>query len=201
MKTYSFAGFEPMIESLCGVKKGFFVDIGAHDGLEGKYFEDCGWEGVCIEPHPDLVPVLKANRKCRVEDCALWSEDTTVSFRALTGYTEMLSGIVESYDYRHSMRIERELDAMGGTSRIVQIPARRFDSIIKETKIDYLSIDTEGSELQILSNIDFNKYDITVICVENNFLDPAYEEFFKERGYKLHSTHLACDQIYVKIKN
>lgn len=197
----SFGNIEPIIEELVGKEKGYFVDIGAHDGISGNntiYFEKKGWEGVCIEPHPKVFPLLQRSRNCQLENCAVWQSDTDVMFLAVTGYAEMLSGIMESYDPRHYQRIQREVAGMGGSTELVKIPARKFSSIVTQKDIDFLSIDTEGSEMNILRNVDFNEYDIRVICIENNFMDPAYEEFFRERGYTLHSTHLGCDQIYVK---
>jgi FkbM family methyltransferase len=199
----SFGNIEPIIEKLCDTSEGFYVDIGSHDGLDGnntKYFEEKGWEGVCIEPHPIVFEKLKVNRKCQVENCAIWKEDTEVDFLAVSGYSEMLSGIIESYDPRHVDRINREISAMGGHAKKIKIPARRFDSIIKNNHINFLSIDTEGSEIEILKNVDFEKFQIDVICIENNFNDPSFEKFFNERGYHLHSTHLGCDQIYAKRK-
>ena len=204
----SFAGFEHILDELTNPEnienfKGFYVDIGAHDGLTGnntKFFEEKEWEGICIEPHPIVFEQLKANRKCRVENIAIWNKDTEVDFLAVSGYAEMLSGIVESYDPRHKARVDREIAQMGGSSVLVKVKAMKFDSLKLPTKIDFLSIDTEGSELQILDNVDFNKYDIRVVCIENNFMDPAYEKFFNDRGFTLHSTHLACDQIYTKNK-
>lgn len=204
----SFAGIEHIIDELTNPSrienfKGFYLDIGAHDGLSGnntKYFEEKGWEGICIEPHPLVFEQLKVNRTCRVECIAIWKEDTEVDFLAVSGYAEMLSGIIESYDPRHRARIEREIIHMGGSSQVVKVKALKFDSLLLPIKIDFLSIDTEGSELHILENVDFDKYDINVVCIENNFMDPVYEKFFNDRGYTLHSTHLACDQIYTKNK-
>jgi FkbM family methyltransferase len=197
----SFAGFENLIDSLLDTEKGFFLDIGAHDGLSGnntKYFEEKGWEGVCVEPHPKVFEKLKNNRTCRVVNAAIWNEDTEVDFLAVDGYAEMLSGIVESYDPRHRDRVEREISTMGGSSELIKIKALKFESLDLPYNIDFLSIDTEGSELKILEMVDFTKYHFKVICIENNFMDPFYETFFSERGYVLHSTHLACDQIYIK---
>jgi FkbM family methyltransferase len=198
---YSFTKIEHIIENLCNVDKGYFVDIGAHDGISGsnsKYFEEKGWDGICIEPHPDVFKLLKKNRVCSLSNAAVWKEDTEVDFLAVSGYPEMLSGIVESYDPQHSARIDREIEQMGGSSRLVKIPAMRFDTLVDRTHIDFLSIDTEGSELEILKNIDFDKYNIRVICIENNFNDPIFVEFFLERGYTYHSYHLMCDQIFYK---
>jgi FkbM family methyltransferase len=198
---YSFANFEPIIEQLCGVNKGYFVEIGALDGIDGsntKYFEDNGWDGVCVEPNPDLSDTLRKNRKCRVETCAVWREDGTVKFQVNKGGTQMLSGIVDTYDKRHIDRINNEAKMCGATSEVVEVQAKRFDSIVTQRKIDFLSIDTEGSELEILKGIDLKHYDITVICIENNFLDPAHEQYMNSQGYKLHSTYLHSDQVYIK---
>ena len=51
-----------------GMENGFFVDIGAHDGIElsnSYFFEKTkNWKGICIEPLPDIYKLLKKNRKC-----------------------------------------------------------------------------------------------------------------------------------------
>jgi FkbM family methyltransferase len=190
------------ILDLCSNKTdGFFVDIGAHDGIVGnntKLLEELGWSGICIEPHPRVFESLKKNRKCRVSNFAIWEVDTVVDFLALSGYPEMLSGILQSYDPRHAHRVKSELEHYGGESVIVKVEAKKFETIVKEAKIDFLSIDTEGSEMNILQQIDFSKYDIRLICVENAFGDPEFKKFFSERGYKLFQTYLACDQLYYK---
>ena len=53
------------------------------------------------------------------------------------------------------------------------------------THIDYLSIDTEGNELSILKTIDFEKFDIEIIDVENNYNSPDIRNFLKSKGYQL----------------
>jgi FkbM family methyltransferase len=179
---------------------GFFVDIGAHDGVSlsnTKFLEEMGWDGICIEPHPNVFKKLIENRKCKSINCAIWNEDTTVNFLSLSGYTEMLSGIYESYDPRHYQRILNELSVHGGNSEMIQINANKFESIVDNKEIDFLSIDTEGSELQILSQIDFDKFNIKAICVENNFFEEKFDDFFKSRGYELY-TKVFIDYIYIK---
>ena len=68
----------------------------------------------------------------------------------------------------------------------------------KLTHIDFLSIDTEGSELSILSTIDFSKYYIDVITIEDNYNDPKLITFFEQRGYKLMNI-IKCDKIFKHI--
>lgn len=171
---------------------GFFVDIGAHDGISGSntyFLENLGWSGVCVEPLKYIYDQLIVNRKCVCENCALWTKNGKVSFMSLSGYTQMLSGIVESYNPRHILRIKDELNYHGGLSEIIEVPSKTFDSVVKVKNIDFLSIDTEGSELDILQTIDFDFYDIRVICVENNYGDPKINEFLSEKNYTLIQTY------------
>lgn len=199
---YSFHNNEEFIRNLCGVEKGYFVDIGAHDGVTGnntKFFEELGWEGVCIEPLPAAFEKLKNNRTCKVENCAIWKSEGVTDFLEIEGYSEMLSGIVESYDPRHVNRINRELDHYGGKQTLIRVKTKRFEDVVEQKRIDFLSIDTEGSELEILKTIDFQKFDIRVISVENNFMEKEFEEFFVSRGYSLAGVFSNCDQVFVKI--
>jgi FkbM family methyltransferase len=191
-----------LLEIFENKKNGFFVDIGAHDGISinnTKLLEDLGWDGICIEPHPKVFQRLLLNRNCKKVNCAVWDKDTKVKFLALTGPTEMLSGIYESYDPKHYQRIQFELQRDGGTSEIIEIDALKFESIVTNEKIDFMSIDTEGSELQILERIDYNKYDIELICVENNFFESKFEEFFITKGYHFHS-NIGIDFFFKKIR-
>ncbi len=193
---------EEKIHQLLSYKtEGYFVDIGAYDGVaisNTKFLEDLGWEGVCIEPHPIVFKELLNNRQCEKVNCAIWKEDTRVNFLSLTGYTEMLSGIYESYDPRHYNRILTELQHYGGTSEMIEIDAKKFESVVSRKHIDFLSIDTEGSELQILEQIDFSAYDIGLICIENNFFESRFNDFFKVRGYEL-SANVNIDYLYTKV--
>lgn len=199
---YSFHNNEEHIKNLCNVEKGYYVDIGAHDGITGsatKYFEELGWDGVCVEPLPAVFEQLKKNRTCKIENCAIWKSEGHTDFMEIEGYSEMLSGIVESYDPRHVSRINRELEHFGGKQTLIRVRTRRFEDVVDRNVIDFMSLDTEGSELQILETIDFEKFDIRVISVENNFMDPAFETFFVQRGYRLDSVWSNCDQVFVKI--
>jgi len=179
---------------------GYFVDIGAYDGLSisnTKFLEEIGWTGVCIEPHPNVFKRLVENRNCECINCAVWHENTEVEFLSFTGYTEMLSGIKDSYDERHYNRILSELRTYGGNQELIKIKANKFEDIVKIKEIDFLSIDTEGSELEILSRIDFNEFNIKVICIENNFHEQKFIDFFVDRGYKLYN-NINIDYFFIK---
>ena len=136
---------------------GQFVDIGAHDGMTYSntwFFEKHRkWHGVCVEPNPAVFKRLMANRLCTTLNCCVSDTAGQVRFQKITGYSEMLSGIVDKYEVEHVQRIRDELQEHGGSSEIISITARTFADIATEhglSEINYLSIDTEGGELEIL---------------------------------------------------
>src|SRR5205809_1665087 len=77
-------------------RNGFFVDIGAHDGINfsnSNFFEvNRAFKGLCIEPNPKVFSQLKKNRKCDVLNVCIAATVGTVKFLAIEGYSEMLSG-------------------------------------------------------------------------------------------------------------
>ena len=84
---------------------------------------------------------------------------------------------------------------------IIDVTTVKLSKILKDeniTHIDFLSIDTEGSELDILKTIDFSKVYIYLIIIEDNYGDPNIITFFEERGYKF-IEHIAQDKIFQKL--
>ena len=80
------------------------------------------------------------------------------------------------------------------------MPVRRFDDLLKSnqvTRIDYLSIDTEGADFEILSSIDFDAIDIKVIGIENSCFGNRIISLLSRRGYDLKAV-LGGDEIYMK---
>jgi FkbM family methyltransferase len=153
-----------------------FVDIGAHDGVtysNSFFFEKVrGWRGVCIEPNPEVFAQLVANRQCATLNCCVSDRAGAAPFMKVSGYSEMLSGIVENYDPEHRLRIAQEIEQFGGSSEIVSIEARTFRDVVTQCdfpEVTYLSIDTEGSELSILQSIDFTRVFVHALTVEYNF--------------------------------
>lgn len=139
-------------------KDGFFVDVGAHDGrdLNNTLFfeENMNWKGINIEPIPSVYEKLQKNRPdCINLNCAVSNTDNELeSFIVGVGYTEMLSGLVKSYDSRHLQRMNYENHIHNGRSEIIGVRTRRLENIFEEynvKKVDFLSIDVEG-ERQML---------------------------------------------------
>jgi FkbM family methyltransferase len=187
-------------------KNGVFVDVGAHDGVSisnSLFFEkELNWTGICVEPIPKVFEKLKNNRKCICLETAVGNETGTVSFTLNTGYTEMLSGITKLYDPLHVQRINREISQFSGGTTQIQVSIRKLSDVFEEHNIkviDYLSIDTEGAELEIIKGINFNNVHINVIGYEANYRgSPEHLEtrkILENNGFKF-TGNIHCDDIY-----
>lgn len=191
MKTYSQCKQDIFLREYVFKDKtdGYFIEIGANDGVtfsNTKIFEEMGWDGICIEPIPEVFNKLKENRTCRCVHGAISDRDTsTITFNHVVGASEMLSGIVDEYDPRHVSRIQKECQMFNCSQQLIEVPNYQFSDIVKIQNIDLLCIDTEGNELKILKTIDFNYYDIKIIVVENNYTDPEFNRIMEQHGYKL----------------
>jgi len=185
---------------------GVFVDIGAHDGktLSNTFFYEkaLNWKGLCIEPLPKVFKQLEQNRSCILVEGAAWKEDTTKTFRVIEGYAEMLSGLVDQYPEAHIERINIEVSQMGGTVTDVDVKCYDVTKLLLEnnlTHVDFLSIDVEGSELEILQAIDYDKVKIDILLVENNYHDETLRSFLASKGYEF-KTRISIDDLFV-LKN
>jgi len=183
---------------------GLFLDIGAHDGLSFSntwFFEKkLGWQGICFEPLPHLYKLLCENRDCICIDACVSAVCDTVPFLHIDGCDEMLSGLCGTYDQRALNAVMNDIANLGGELKILQLPSVRIDTILKRygiTHIDFLSLDTEGSELEILKTFDFSQITIDVITVENNYDEPYIREFLTSQGF-IFVTRLHVDDIYVR---
>jgi FkbM family methyltransferase len=186
-------------------KNGFFLEIGADDGVRFsncKFFEDyLNWTGIAIEARKNAYDKLIKNRKCICINGVLSDKEEETDFLELKGYGLGLSGLINKYDKRHKKRIKKEIknpDHKG--KEIIKVSTIKLNNILEKYKIrniDFLSIDTEGSELDILSVLDFDKYIIDVITIEDNYNNPLLSKFFIDRGYTL-VKQIKCDKIFKK---
>ncbi len=187
-------------------KNGFFVDIGAHDGVtisNSLFFEKFNsWQGICIEPNPNVFFKLEANRKSTNINACIGDDNKKVRFTQIEGYSEMLSGITGNYHLKHLQRIDEDLSKKGGKRTEIDVDMITLDSIegLKNRKIDFVSIDTEGNEFEILKSINFKALDITALVIENNYRDLRLREYLEPLGFSM-IHRLASDEVFLKKEN
>jgi FkbM family methyltransferase len=187
-------------------RKGFFIDIGAHDGVminNTLFFEKhLDWDGVCIEPNPNVFRKLTQNRKAENLNVCIGNDNRTVKFTQIEGYSEMLSGITEKYDKRHVDRIKNEVATLGGNVQEIEVEMITLESVesIRDKMIDFISIDTEGNEYDIIKSINFNVLDIKSLVIENNYSDNQIANYLESFGFKK-IYKLKGDEIFINEKN
>lgn len=182
---------------------GIFVDVGAYDGVTFSntlLFERMGWRGLCIEPLPAAFAKLTAVRAATCIHCAVADSagiGTLVEVDMPSGFEKMYSGLKANFDERHRRIIAR----WGKTVQEIKVPIRRLADILDEhgiRRIDYLSIDTEGSEWKILRSFDLRAYDVCVLSIENNYHDGKIQRCLLDNGYRLVRTFAERDELYAK---
>jgi len=176
-----------------GYKNGFYVDVGAHDGVtinNTLYFEkNHNWSGINIEPIKSVFDKLVINRPNDINlNCAVCNNDGVTEFLCNTGYTEMISGIKSNFDPRHLQRLYNENIQMGSSTEIIKVNTKKLETIFDENNIshiNYLSIDVEGAEFEAIKSINFDKVFIDIINFENNYNDVSVPiiKYLEEKGY------------------
>jgi FkbM family methyltransferase len=185
---------------------GVFLEIGADDGIDKsntKFFEDLGWSGLCIEPSPNRFSKLVNNRKCICENIAIFDKKGEIDFLDISGWGKGLSGIVESYDEQHVRRIAWELENPENKGHnTIKVNTDTLNNILEKYEIyniDFCTIDTEGSEYEILKDFDFDRFNIDIIIVENNYGSNNVKDLLESKGYE-HISKIEIDDVYKKIK-
>lgn len=182
-----------------GYKNGFYVDVGAHDGItinNTLYFEkNNNWNGINIEPINNVFKKLMANRPNDINlNYAICNDEGQREFLCNTGYTEMISGLKHTFDNRHLHRLQKENNIKGSSTKIIKVYTKKLETIFDEhnvSHINYLSIDVEGAEFEVIQSINFDKVFIDVIGFENNYNDVSIPivEYLQSKHYRvIHKT-------------
>lgn len=176
-----------VLESTDYKKGGFFVEFGATDGvllsntwLLEKFFD---WKGICAEPNPVFFDELKKNRGCIVSDQYIGRLTGDVVDFVLA---DVYGGALDFHDQdNHKEKREAYISA-GHLAKFTSISLNDF--LIQHNapnNIDYISIDTEGSEFDLLSSFPFSKWDVRLFSVEHNFSEQRdkIRELMLRNGY------------------
>jgi FkbM family methyltransferase len=174
-------------------KKGFYVEIGAGDGVKisNTYLlEKADWQGIIVDPVNYNSENIKL-RKCIKDKRAVYSKSgLKLPFLAVESSPkyalqgENFSGILE--------HIRDDIKTF--PNKIINVETVSLNDLLEQynapNKIDYISIDTEGSEFEIIKNFDFNKYDVEIFTIEHN-----------GASFRKDLTKLLVDKNYFRLPN
>jgi FkbM family methyltransferase len=159
---------------------GFFVDVGAnhlHVGSQSLHLERRGWRGVLIEPLPNLAAQLRRTRQAQVFAVACSSPG-----KAGCRLPYHVAGAMSALD----------CDRMAPGSRperVIDVEVRTLDDVLADAgapaPIDFLSIDVEGHEVEVLRGFDFARWRPRLILIEDHVGDLSKFFFLRRAGYRL----------------
>lgn len=184
---------------------GFFVEFGATNGvtlsnshiLEMKF----GWKGILAEPARCWTAALQANRSCMIDSRCVWTTtgETLQFLETSDAELSTVDSFANRLDVHTATRTTNErydVETVSLTDLLLTHNAPR--------QIDYLSVDTEGSEYSILSRFDFEAFDIKVITVEHNYVNrdrDQIQQLLTSKGYtRVFEKFSQWDDWYVKEK-
>jgi FkbM family methyltransferase len=152
---------------------GFFVEIGASDGinLSNTYLleKEFNWRGICVEPIPHNFHQLVENRSNSIcSNEAVYNESNIILEFDVANECNLFSGISTHIDC-HKWRVD-------SNKYTIQVRTISLNDLLDRSGapefIEYLSLDTEGSEYEILRTFHFHRYRFGLIDVEHNHVEP-----------------------------
>ena len=163
-----------------GVRSGFFVEVGANrprDQSQTWHLEQLGWTGILIEPQPDLAGDL-----CRVRSAKVFAVACSSPENAGRRMQLHVAGPLSALD--------RDRMAPGAQPEgVVEVPVRTLDDILLEAHapvgFDFLSIDVEGHELEVLSGFEFARWRPRLVLLEDHVGNLSKHRFLRAAGYRL----------------
>lgn len=166
-----------VLEMLNNKNCGFFLDIGAYDGIyySNTYLleTEFNWNGLCIEAHPLTFSTLQQNRKCKCANLAI----TDFCGKTMFSNQESLGSKISSGDGYAVEAIDFK---------------QLFATFDVPNVIDYMSLDIEGNESKALSKFPFDTHKCKLITAEHNLYlgdnsnKLEIKNILMSNGYKLY---------------
>lgn len=169
-----------MVAAFFGDRKGYFVEVGANEPRirsQTWHLEQAGWSGLLIEPQPDLARELRAMRMAKV-------------FAVACSGPEHDGGTLPLHVAGPLSSLDRSGMAPGANpERIISVPIRTLDSVLGEANapvgFDFLSIDVEGHEIEVLRGFDIARWQPRLILLEDHVGDLSKHNYLIRAGYRI----------------
>ena len=147
------------------IENGFYIEAGAYDGIlqsNTKFLEEYkGWFGILVEPGKNIFKSLQINRpnNININKCLVSNKHNNKSVMGAFDNGPMSS----VYNIRNLEHVD-----------LIEVECTTLESILDEykiTKIDYMTIDTEGYEYEVLDGLNLNKYRPVFLLIEVYLID------------------------------
>ena len=169
-----------LIRKFFGERDGFFVEVGANHPKKGSQswdLEQRGWHGILVEPQPQLAAELRNSRRAKVFEVACSSPQN--AGHCLPFH---VAGPMSSLD--------RDRMAPGAMPEAtINVSAITLDEILASANaprhFDFLSIDVEGHEIEVLRGFTFDRWKPRLILLEDHVSNLKKHRFMKSADYRL----------------
>jgi len=161
---------------------------------QSKPFRDIGWRCICIDPNPEFAKMHRDIGNEIYEYACSYEDKDSVDFEMVT---QPINGI--TYESFSSLEISERLALTGYSNgkkdlsiNTIKVNVRKLDTILEESnvpKVDYVIVDVEGWELNVMKGFTTSKYQPKVIVLENAFSDTYHEfnAYMSNYGYEFDS--------------
>jgi len=155
-----------------------------------KHFKDSGWRTIVVEPNPAFVEQHRKMGNEVYQYACSFEDRSGVPFTVVSQQVEAYGGIVTDHSFS-SLEIKPGFAAhlpANATRKELIVDVRRLDGILADlgvAKVDLLSVDVEGWELEVLRGFDTNRIECPVIVLENFNHEPSYADYMRGIGYDL----------------
>lgn len=154
--------------------RGTFLDIGAYDGISGSNthrLAELDWWGVCVEPSPGCFARLQRthghNRRVRLLPYCIGNEDREAAFWDHESGIASASAAFVERQRRAARRAPSPLELVWNRISVPMITVKTLLSMIPEFEwFDFVKIDAEGMDLEILRQIPLDPLEVKLVCIE-----------------------------------
>jgi FkbM family methyltransferase len=186
---FSQYGEEKVLYNFFGSKKnGLVVDIGACDGItlsnSRHLIQNLSWRGILVEPHPvffeSLQTLYNDNKLVELYNVGCFDENTQVDFYIFADGIDSCGSTI-SLNFKHRM-----IDLYGDKFQEFPIKIQTItlrELLLNRGKVDFLSIDCEGVDMQVLKSNNWLTNRPSLICVEHSMDKKELYEFMNEIKY------------------
>lgn len=186
LQSYSQFNEDLLLDLLLGLKdSGFYVDVGANDpafNSNTKRFYERGWSGINVEPGLEAYERLA---QARPKDVNLHLGIGSKSGE-LTFYHIPADSTLSSFDAEAAQRMATYF---GHSVTSVKVEVKPLSDVLAlhaaGRSIDFLSVDAEGVDLDVLQSNDWNVHRPTIVMVEMNNQSKEIVEFLNQNQYLL----------------
>ncbi len=175
-------GLDDLLAPHLNFRHGYFIEAGANDGYTFSntyYLENTlGWEGLLVEGIPSLADRCRTNRvRSTVVNCALVADEAATP-SVIMHYADLMSVVDRGEQHRaeveEHVRQGLQVQKIADSYR-VEVAGRTLSSLLDEhaqgRSVDFLSLDVEGGEMEVLRGIDFLRHAPRFMLVETHQLD------------------------------